>query len=117
MLRAALLPLSHHSKNAARDPLTGEYKNVMADIDETRLPGLGLRHDFQTSAGARIGVITYRDGRRELLLFDERDPDECRASVTLDDEDARALADLLGGSQIIEHLQHEHRRGDNTTTP
>ena len=81
----------------------------MAQIEETRLPGIGIRHEFATAAGARIGVITYRDGRRELLLFDERDPDECRASITLDEASARALADLLGGSQIIEHLEHEQR--------
>ncbi len=79
----------------------------MADIEETHLPGIGVRHDFQTSTGARIGVVTYRDGRREVLLFEERDPDECRASVTLGEEDARALADLLGGSQVIDHLRHE----------
>jgi TrkA domain protein len=89
---------------------------AMAQIDETLLPGIGLRHDFQTAHGARIGVITYRDGRRELLVFDERDPDECRASVTLDEEDARALADLLGGSQIIEHLLGEEADGETPQT-
>ena len=89
----------------------------MADIEETRLPGLGVRREFLTSAGARIGVVTQRDGRRELLLFDERDPDECRASVTLDDDDSRALADLLGGSQIIEHLRDEESGGDDRPAP
>jgi TrkA domain protein len=88
----------------------------MTQIDETLLPGVGVRHDFTTVAGARIGLITYRDGRRELLLYDERDPDECRASISLDDEDARALADLLGGSQIIEHLEH-HRESDQRSDP
>jgi len=82
----------------------------MADIEETHLPGLGVRHDFETSSGARIGVVTYRDGRREVLLFDEHDRDECRVSVTLDEEDAHALADLLGGSKIVEHLDQERRR-------
>ncbi|MFP5363367.1 MAG: hypothetical protein ACLGI5_11640 [Thermoleophilia bacterium] len=77
----------------------------MTRIDETRLPGIGIRHDFVTAAGTRIGVITYRDGRRELVVFAEGDPDECRASVELDEEDAHALADMLGGSQIIEHLE------------
>jgi len=80
----------------------------MAQIDETRLPGIGVRHDFRTAGGARIGVVTYRDGRRELVVFDERDPDESGASVTLDDDDAHALADLLGGSQIIEHVDPGH---------
>jgi len=85
----------------------------MAQIDETLLPGIGVRHDFTTAGGARIGVVTYRDGRRELVLFDERDPDECGASVTLDDDDAHALADLLGGTQLVEHADpgHMDRRG------
>ncbi len=77
----------------------------MARIEETRLPGIGLRHDFTTSEGTRIGMVTYRDGRRELLIFGERDPDECRATLALDEDDARTLADLLGGSQVIEHLE------------
>lgn len=79
----------------------------MTDLDETLLPGVGVRHDFVTATGARIGVVTRRDGRRELLVYDERDPDACRASVSLDEDDAHALADLLGGSQIIEHVERE----------
>jgi TrkA domain protein len=82
----------------------------VARIDETRLPGIGVRHDFTTSDGTRVGMVAYRDGRRELLLFDERDPDECRATLALSDDDARALADLLGGSQVIEHREREERR-------
>jgi hypothetical protein len=86
------------------------HNDVMTRIDETRLPGIGLRHDFVTAAGARIGVVTYRDGRRELVVYAESDPDECCASVPLDEEDAHVLADLLGGSQIIEHLERERER-------
>jgi len=78
-------------------------------IEETRLPGIGLRHDFTTSDGTRIGMVTYHDGRRELLLFDDQDPDECRATVHLAEDDARVLADLLGGSQVIEHLERPER--------
>lgn len=79
----------------------------MSPIDETPLPGIGIRRDFATLTGARIGVITYRDGQRELLVFDERDGDECRASITLSQQDSRTLADPIGGSQISEHLAHE----------
>ncbi|HWC25402.1 MAG TPA: hypothetical protein VG474_02360 [Solirubrobacteraceae bacterium] len=82
----------------------------MTRIDETLLPGIGVRHDFVTAAGTRIGVITYRDGRRELVVFAEDDPDECSVSIALDEDDARALADMLGGSQIIEHLERERER-------
>ena len=80
----------------------------MARIEETRLPGIGVRHDLVIAEGTRIGVITYDAGGRELLVYDERDPDECRATLTLDEDDARALADLMGGSQVVEHLDR-HR--------
>ena len=81
----------------------------MARIEETRLPGIGLRHDFTTSDGTRIGMVTYHDGRRELVIFDDRDPDECRATIELSDDDAHALAELLGASLVIEHLERlEH---------
>ena len=76
----------------------------MTRIEETRLPGVGVRHDFQTAGGVRVGVVTFRDGRRELVVFDDADPDECRATVALGEDDARALADLLGGTQIVEHV-------------
>jgi K+/H+ antiporter YhaU regulatory subunit KhtT len=44
------------------------------------------------------------------VLFDEADPDECRVSIALDEEDARALADLLGGSQLVEGIEGARRR-------
>jgi len=80
----------------------------MTEIQETRLPGVGVRHDFVTKAGDRLGMITYRTGRRELLLFDSDDPDACGAVVRLEEEDRRSLAELLGASlgktQVTESL-------------
>jgi TrkA domain protein len=81
----------------------------MTRIDETRLPGIGLRHDFVTATGARIGVVTDRDGRRELVVYAESDPDECCASVPLDEEDARAGGSARGVADI-EHLERERER-------
>jgi TrkA domain protein len=40
------------------------------DIQETTLPGVGLRHDFTTQRGHQVGVVSYRTGRRDLLLYD-----------------------------------------------
>jgi K+/H+ antiporter YhaU regulatory subunit KhtT len=37
------------------------------DVEITRLPGLGTEREFSTVAGRRIGVLTHRDGHRELL--------------------------------------------------
>jgi K+:H+ antiporter subunit KhtT len=78
--------------------------DAVARIEETRLPGIGLRHDFTTSDGTRIGLVTYRDGRRELLIYDDRDPDECRVRLVLSEQDAETLAELLGASEVIERL-------------
>jgi TrkA domain protein len=72
----------------------------MAEIRETPLPGVGLRYDFATDGGERLGVIAHRSGRRELLVYDREDPDRCRETLTLDEEDAWTLAELLGGPKL-----------------
>jgi TrkA domain protein len=76
----------------------------VTDIEETPLPGVGVRHDFVTSSGVRVGVLVHRSGRRELLVYDRADPDSCVAVVRLDTDDAHALVELLGGSQVSEHI-------------
>jgi TrkA domain protein len=74
------------------------------DIQETALPGVGLRHDFTTRGGRQLGVVSYRTGRRDLLLFDSDDPDACQEVIGLTDEEADALADLLGAARLTGHL-------------
>lgn len=74
------------------------------DIQETNLPGVGLRHDFTTRAGRQLGVVTHRTGRRDLLVYDREDPDACQEVVQLTDEEADALAELLGAARLVEHL-------------
>lgn len=73
----------------------------MADIEETELPGVGVRREFTTRAGMRVGVIQTRSGRRDLLLFDAEDVDACRSVVPLDEHDSDVLVDLLGGDRIV----------------
>jgi TrkA domain protein len=72
----------------------------MAEIRETPLPGVGVRYDYVTENGKRVGVIAHRSGRRELLVYDKDDPDRCREVLALDDEDAWTLAELLGGPKV-----------------
>jgi len=74
------------------------------DIQQTALPGVGLRHDFTTRSGRQLGVVTHRSGRRDLLLYDRADPDACQEVVQLTDEEADALAELLGAPRIVERL-------------
>lgn len=71
----------------------------MARIEETELPGIGVREEFVTGSGTRIGVITTRTGKRDLLLYDAEDPDECSSVIPLGAEDSATLAGLLGASR------------------
>jgi TrkA domain protein len=76
----------------------------MAEVRETKLPGVGIRYDFTTSDGSRVAVLAHRTGRRELLVYDRADPDECRAVLNLKADDMLVLAELLGGMQLSEGL-------------
>ena len=67
-------------------------------VEKVDLPGIGFRHDVVTSIGRRISVVSHRDGAREIALFDEIDPDASTDSIPLSDQEAAALADLLGSS-------------------
>lgn len=77
----------------------------MTDIDETRLPGVGVRHDFETGAGQRLGVISHHGGDREVVIYDDHDPDAVRTTVRLSGAEATALAELLGGSRLIQRVE------------
>jgi len=74
----------------------------MADVSETVLPGVGVRHEFTTAEGERMGVLVHRNGRREVLVYGRDDPDACSTTVSLSADDARTMAELLGVSQVSE---------------
>lgn len=81
----------------------------MPEIRQTPLPGVGLRHEFTTRSGQRIGVVSHRTGRRDLVLYGAADPDAVRAGVALTVEESANLAELLGGTQLtasLADLQH-----------
>lgn len=74
----------------------------MSEVRETRLPGVGVRYEFTTHVGQDIGVIVHHDGRRELLVYDESDPDTCSSIVDLSESDTQTLAEIFGVSHISE---------------
>ena len=74
----------------------------MADVRETKLPGVGVRHEFTTESGNDVGVLVHHDGRREILVYDSDDPDACTTLINLTPSDTRTLSELLGGSQVTE---------------
>jgi len=73
-------------------------------VDRVELPGIGVRHDVVTHGGRRLSVISLRDGGREIAIADEDDPDRCLGYVDLTDEEASALAEVIGGSVIMTQL-------------
>lgn len=76
----------------------------MSRIHETSLPGVGVRYDFETVDGQRVGVVHHRTGRREVFVCAAGDPDSVAVSVNLSEDEARSLVDALGGSQVVKSL-------------
>jgi TrkA domain protein len=79
------------------------------DINETPLPGIGVRYEFTSESGDHVGVVVRRDGKRDVALYDRQDPDSCRGTMELSEGDASKLAELLGGTNItarLESLRH-----------
>ncbi|HEV3363103.1 MAG TPA: cation:proton antiporter regulatory subunit [Acidimicrobiia bacterium] len=82
----------------------------MADVSETLLPGVGVRHEFVTASGERLAVLTHRTGRRELAIYDRSDPDRCTTVLHLSHDDTRTLAELLGASPVSEAVSAVQQR-------
>ena len=70
----------------------------MGEIESTHLPGVGDRHDFVTEGGDRLGIVSHRDGHRELVFYDRADADRCIARVRLTEKDLERLTDLSGAA-------------------
>lgn len=73
-------------------------------IEETRLPGVGMRYSFVTADDIRVSVLHHRTGRRELFVSVPEDPDTAEQVLDLNPGEARTLAELMGGSQVVADL-------------
>lgn len=73
-------------------------------IEETPLPGVGIRYSFTTEAGDRLSVLHHHSGRQDVFLGDRDDPDSARQVLQLTDEDSRTLAELLGTSRVVRQI-------------
>jgi TrkA domain protein len=80
-----------------------------AEVEETRLPGIGSKFTLRLDAGGRLAVILHNDGKRELYYFRHARDEEPRAVITLDDDEARQLGAVVGGAferpKIVEDLE------------
>lgn len=73
-------------------------------IERTDLPGIGFRDDILTKSGERVGVLTYRNGGHDLVMYAADDPDACAGQVTLTDAESNVLAELLGHALLLQQL-------------
>ena len=76
----------------------------MSDIHEVKLPGVGVRYEFETAEGKHIGVVSHRTGLREIYASRPDDPDEFQRVLGLSPDDARTLAELLGATRVAQQL-------------
>lgn len=77
----------------------------MVDVRRVKLPGVGVLHTFVTDDGGKVGVITHRSGASDLISFADSEDGDHKVSLRLDEDEARTLAELLGGTQITESIQ------------
>lgn len=85
----------------------------MRKATETDLPGVGVRFDLQTNAGRSVGVVVHQTGRRDLVIYDERDFDRACESLELTEDEGHTIGELLGGNPVVEHLDDAvHRLED-----
>ncbi|MDQ3981990.1 MAG: cation:proton antiporter regulatory subunit [Actinomycetota bacterium] len=82
----------------------------MSEIQEVKLPGVGVRYEFETSEGTRVGVISHRSGLREIYASRPHDPDEFKRVLGLSADDARTLAELLGATRVAQQLAELQQR-------
>jgi len=80
------------------------------DVERTELPGIGTSHVVTTARGRRIGIISHRNGRRDLVIYDKEDPDTSVVAVALSAGEANTIAEFLGTARIVEQLAEMQRQ-------
>jgi TrkA domain protein len=77
----------------------------MVDVRRVTLPGVGVLHSFATEDGAEVAVVAHRTGSSDLVsrpVGAEGDDDS--TTIRLDEEEAHTLAEILGGTRIVESI-------------
>lgn len=74
------------------------------ELEETLLPGVGVRYEMRTRAGQIIGIVVQREGGAEIVAYDRRDPDRALGVFRLDPEEADAIAEVLGAPRLTQRF-------------
>ena len=76
----------------------------MVDVRRVTLPGVGVLHSFETADGVELAVVAHRTGSSDLVTRLAGGDDDAAMMVRLDEDEAHTLADLLGGTRIVESI-------------
>jgi TrkA domain protein len=74
------------------------------DVKEVLLPSIGVRYEFTSHDGERIGIIARRSGDFEVVRYAGDDPDQAQPIFHFTDEEADAVAQILGAPRIAERF-------------
>lgn len=86
------------------------------EVEKAKLPGFGVRQEFDCTVGRRVGVVTLKTGGRMLIVYDAKDPDNVVANVQLNDAEASLLAELLGAPGATERLARLQKQVEGIVT-
>lgn len=88
---------------------------MSVEIVSRVLPGIGVCQEVDLAVGRRLGIVTRRNGLRDLVVYDE-DGEGAAATVGLTDDEANALAEVLGAPQLIVRLAALQQQADGLVT-
>ncbi|WP_186380873.1 cation:proton antiporter regulatory subunit [Paenibacillus xylanexedens] len=78
---------------------------------ETDLPGIGRKYWLHTRSGEHLVIVIHNDERRDLFHMESGEvpdePGDMRSLVTLDDDEARAVAAIVGGMTYKPQFQEQ----------
>jgi K+:H+ antiporter subunit KhtT len=84
---------------------------MSVDIAARVLPGIGVCQEVELHNGRKLGIVTRRNGLRDLVLYDE-DGDGAERTVALTDDEANAVAEILGAPQLTFRLSMLQRQAE-----
>jgi TrkA domain protein len=87
---------------------------MTVEVTSRNLPGIGVCQELQLRSGRRLGIVTRRSGLRDLVLYDE-DGEGAAETIALTDDEANALAEILGSPQLTFRLAVLQRQAEGLT--
>jgi TrkA domain protein len=84
---------------------------VKVEVTTRNLPGIGVCQELTLRGGHKIGVVSRRSGLRDLVIYD-LEGEGAANTVSLSEEEANTIAELLGAPQLIFRLAELQRQAD-----